>query len=194
MAGQRSSVLSLANIIIFLVTNFLIAPIYRDNISNRVTLPEGRWRYFFDDEEIIEGPAKFEREFPLAEYPVYIREGAIVPMDIKREYTGIGNRNSEGYLTLLIYPDGKNEFTVHHPDRSGSTKVMVEDTTDRIRITLTDLHKPHILDIKLASKPRKVELDNAVLSDSVDYKFDMKRNKLIIKTDTYKTGEYTIFK
>ena len=76
---------------------------------------------------VIDGPAKIEREFPLDEYPVYVREGAIIPMDIKRDYTGIGNKDSEGYLTLLIYPDGKNEFTVHHPDKSGSTKIRTED-------------------------------------------------------------------
>jgi alpha-glucosidase (family GH31 glycosyl hydrolase) len=161
---------------------------------NKITLPEGKWRYFFNDKEVIEGPVTFEREFPLDEYPVYIREGAIVPMDIKRNYTGIGDKNSERYLTLLIYPHGKNEFTVHHPDKRGSTSVLVEDVPGKINISLGGIHKSHILNINMSVKPKKVELDNTVLIDSADYIFDEKRNKLIIRTGDYGIGEYTIFK
>jgi alpha-D-xyloside xylohydrolase len=174
--------------------NFLIAPIYRDDLRNEITLPEGKWRYFFNDKEVIEGPVTFKREFPLDEYPVYIREGAIVPMDIKRDYTGIGDRNSEEYLTLLIYPDGKNEFTVHHPDKSGSTSVIVEEDPEKINITLGNVHKPHILKINIQVKPKKIELDNMILLDSVNYNFDAKLNKLVIRTGDYKTGAYTIYK
>jgi len=174
--------------------NFLVAPIYRDQLMNKITLPEGKWRYFFNDKEVIEGPVTFEREFPLDEYPVYIREGAIVPMDIKRDYTGIGDKNSEGYLTLLIYPDGKNGFTVHHPDKSGNTSVLVQDDPEKINITLGDIHKSHILKINMHAKPKKVELDNMILLDSVNYNFDEKLNKLIIRTDNYSTGKYTIYK
>jgi alpha-glucosidase (family GH31 glycosyl hydrolase) len=171
--------------------NFLIAPIYKDNPVNEVTLPDGRWRYFFNDSNIIEGPATFEQEFQLDEYPVYIREGAIIPMDIKRQYTGIGDRTSEGYLTVLIYPGGINEFTLHHPDKSGSVKIQVEDSPDEIKIDLDGLHKPHILVINMDSKPLSVEMDGNILSD---HKFDPLRNKLVIKTAEYKTGHYVISK
>jgi alpha-D-xyloside xylohydrolase len=173
---------------------FLVAPIYKDELKNKVTLPEGKWRYLFDDKVVIEGPVTFEREFPLEEYPVYIREGAIVPMDIKREYTRIGNQNSTGYLTLLIYPNGKNEFTVYHPDKSGSTSVSVTDDSEKISVTLENIHKPHILNINIPAKPKKVELDHVLLQDSVNYNFDQKLNKLIIKTDNYLIGNYLIFK
>jgi len=156
--------------------NFLVAPIYKDQLMNTVTLPEGKWRYFFDDQELIQGPVTFAREFTLDEYPVYIREGAIVPLDIKRDYTGIGDKNSAGYLTLLIYPDGLNSFTVHHQDKSGSTLVTVEDQPNIITISLGDLHKPHILKINLNVKPEKVELDDRILLDSVDYRFDEKES------------------
>ncbi len=171
---------------------FLIAPIYQDQLQNKITLPEGKWRYFFDDNEVIQGPTKFEREFPLDEYPVYIREGAIVPMSIKRDYTGIGDTTSEGYLTLLIYPEGTSEFTIHHPDKSGSTKVEVQANADELTISLDGIHKPHILNIQMEAKPEKVELDGAVLLES--YSFDEKRSKLIIRSDKYINGRYRITK
>ncbi|MFA5327885.1 MAG: TIM-barrel domain-containing protein [Prolixibacteraceae bacterium] len=174
--------------------DFLVAPVYKDQLLSKVILPEGKWRYFFNDKEILQGPVIFEREFPLDEFPVYIREGAIVPLDVKRNYTGIGDRNSEGYLTFLIYPDGKNEFTVYHPDQSGKTSVTVEDDSDKIRISLNGVHKPHILKINLAKKPRLVELDGSQLSDSLNYSFDENHRKLIIRTDEYNSGNYLIIK
>jgi alpha-glucosidase (family GH31 glycosyl hydrolase) len=174
--------------------DFLVAPVYKDQLLNKVILPEGKWRYFFNDKEILQGPVIFEREFPLDEFPVYIREGAIVPLDVKRNYTGIGDRNSEGYLTFLIYPDGKNEFTVYHPDQSGKTSVTVEDDSDKIRISLDGVHKPHILKINLAKKPRLVKLDGSQLSDSLNYSFDENHRKLIIRTDEYNSGNYLIIK
>lgn len=174
--------------------HFLVAPIYKDQLKNMITLPEGMWRYFFSDKEVIKGPVTFERDFPLDEFPVYIREGAIVPMHIQRDYNGIGDSSSEGYLTLLVYPDGNSEFTVHHPDKSGSTSVKVEDRSEQIVVSLEGIHKPHILKINMADKPVKVALDNTVLLDSVNYNFDAKRGKLIIKTDHYSNGNYRIYK
>ena len=174
--------------------DFLVAPIYKDRLSNTISLPEGKWRYFFNDKEIIEGPKNFDREFPLNEFPVYIREGAIVPMNVSRNYSGIGDQNSEGYLTWLIYPDVRNEFTVHHPDKSGSTTVVVENKPDEIFVTLTGVHKPHILNIQLNVSPKRVTRDGNVLSDSADYRFDAARNKLIIRTNQYSEGKYLIQK
>jgi len=173
---------------------FMVAPVYEDKLTRRITLPEGTWRYFFNDEEVIRGPVTFEREFPLDEYPVYVREGAIVPMDIKRAYTGIGDSSSEGYLTLLIYPHKKSEFVIHHPDKSGSTKVEVEDLEDKMLITLRDVHKSHILKINIGKKPEKVKLDNLILAESLNWIYDEKQRKLIIRTDAYIDGQYIVSK
>lgn len=174
--------------------DFLVAPIYTDRLQNEVTLPKGNWRYFFDDKEVIKGPVTFERRFPLDEFPVFIREGAIVPLNIRRNYTGIGSDHSEGYLTWLIYPETKSEFTVHHPDKSGSTTVTVENKPDQISISFGGVHKPHILNINMATPPGQIELDGKTLQDSLNYQFDPKRHKLIIRTDQYADGNYLIHK
>ncbi|MCY1723206.1 hypothetical protein OU798_22850 [Prolixibacteraceae bacterium Z1-6] len=172
--------------------NFLVAPIYKDELKNEVTLPEGEWRYFFDDKEVVKGPVKFNKEFTLEEYPVYLREGAIVPMDIKRNYTGIGDQNSEGYLTLLIYPNGTSEFTVHHPDKSGSTTINVQEDEQSIQIHLNSIRKPHILTVNMNEAPSKVEMDGTVLRSPDKYFFNPEKHKLFIKTENYTAGKYTI--
>lgn len=172
--------------------NFLVAPIYKDQLSNKIKLPEGNWRYFFNDKKVLKGPATFDQEFPLDEYPVYIREGAIVPLDIKRDYTRLGTKESEGYLTWLIYPDEKNEFTVHHPDKSGSTTLRVNNQSDKVEISLDGVKKPHILRIHMPNAPRTIELDGIVLAENCY--FDPQTEKLTIKTSNYQEGHYTIYK
>jgi alpha-glucosidase (family GH31 glycosyl hydrolase) len=61
-------------------------------LTKSVTLPPGGWHYFFHDCEFFQGPLSFRRSFPLEEYPVFVRQGAIVPMNIQRAYTGVGMR------------------------------------------------------------------------------------------------------
>lgn len=169
--------------------NLLIAPIYKDELSNEINLPEGKWRYWFDDKELLEGPATFSREFPLKEYPVYIREGAIIPMNVERAYTGIGDEGSRGYLTVLIYPDAEDSFTLYHPENGGSTSIFVDKSENSVKITLQGEKMPHILKVHASAKPQRVELDRKLL---LEYHFDKKHHKLIIKTEEYSDGEYIL--
>jgi alpha-D-xyloside xylohydrolase len=161
--------------------DFVVAPIYRDDLNNKVTLPKGKWRYFFNDQEVIEGPKTIEREFPLEEFPVYIREGAIVPMNIERGYTGFGNENSKGSLTWLIYPGIDNQFTVYHPDKSGSSTVSMINHPNSFELILKDTKKPSILNIHIDKLPSKVMFNNIVLNDSIDYLFDNIKSRLVVK-------------
>jgi len=174
--------------------DFLVAPIYKDELVNTVHLPKGKWRYLFNDKKIIEGPVVLEREFPLDEYPVYIREGAIVPLNVKRNYTAFGDKNSTDYLTLLIYPNNKNSFKIYHDSSKKNTFVRVEETSDRIEISFEGTKKPHILRVHLTEKPNKVLLDEVQLIESEKDYYYTKLNKLIIETNEYKTGHYSILK
>jgi alpha-glucosidase (family GH31 glycosyl hydrolase) len=174
--------------------HLLVAPIYKDELINEINLPGGKWRYWFDDKELMEGPKSFSREFPLDEYPVYIREGAIIPMHVERAYTGMGDENSSGYLTLLMYPANQNSYTVYYTDNKTVTNLYMEGKDGSLKIRLQGLKKAHILRIHLPSRPQNVVLDDHILSDSLDYHFDMESHKLIIKTDDYSVGEYIILK
>ena len=171
--------------------DFLIAPIYRDSLENTVTLPRGKWRYLFNDREVIEGPKTFTREFPLNEFPAYVRDGAIIPMNVSRAYTGFGDKDSEGFLTLAIYPNGTNEFTIHQTDNSGTTAVRVVDGPD-LDITLSGVQKPHILRVLLPAKPTQVTLDGKALVEAGDWRYDEKDQRLWVKTKSYTEGKYRI--
>lgn len=171
--------------------DLLVAPIYEDKESLEITLPAGRWRYWFNDNEVIDGPKTFTKSFPMNEYPVFIREGAIIPMKIARAYTGIGDRDWENYLALNIYPRGNNTFNVHHTDNSGDMKAYVEEGSS-LWITLDGVVKPHILRILTEKKPASVKQGDQLLTEGTDWTYHAEKNRLIVRSDQTSVRTYTV--
>ncbi|MBC8769701.1 glycoside hydrolase family 31 protein [Arenibacter sp. BSSL-BM3] len=174
--------------------DFLVAPIYRDSKERNIRLPKGQWRYFFNDKDLLEGGTDNEWEFPMDEFPVYIKEGAIVPMDVKRDYTGLGDLDSEGFTTILIYPKGDNNFVFHHTDTEGETKISYSTLANKLNLSLDGTKIPHILRIHSNSVPESITLDGRPIEKGVFWNYDDLNHKLIIKGGVeYGKGEYEIF-
>ena len=171
--------------------DFLVAPIYIDSKTREVNLPEGKWRYFFDDRELLDGNTAFTRDYPLDEFPVFIKDGAIIPMNIERDYTKIGTKNSKSYTTILIYPKEENRFIYYHTDMKGKTEISYE-LKENLNINLTGTIIPHILNIHSERIPVKIELDSIELQKDIDWEFDEVKQKIIIKTKNYQNGNYEI--
>ena len=171
--------------------DFLVAPIYSENAERTVHLPEGRWRWFHDDGQVIEGPTTVTRAFAMDEFPVYIRDGAVIPMRISRTYTGIGARDWDGFLTWNIYPQGTNAFTLHHENGSGTTTATVAEG-DPLSITLEGVQTPHILRVFAPKKPARVTLDGQGLAERSDWHYDAEGQRLIVRTETYDRGRYAV--
>jgi alpha-glucosidase (family GH31 glycosyl hydrolase) len=172
--------------------DFLVAPIHQPTNTRKVYLPEGdQWRYLFDDKLLLPGGNTFTEDYPLHEFPVYVREGAIIPMDIKRAYTGFGDETNEGYLTLLIWPneDQEESFTVHHPDGSGETTITVTSNRDAITVDLEGEKKPHILSIQSGYKPYHRYLDGESLPEEA-FHYSPDDARFTVRTDTYENGSY----
>jgi alpha-glucosidase (family GH31 glycosyl hydrolase) len=175
--------------------DFLVAPIYEAGGTRSVTLPEGRWRYFFNHSEVIEGPATVERTAPIDEALVFVREGAVVPLNVSRAYTGLGDADSAGRTTWLIYPGESGEFTLHNATEGQiapvSTTTARVEAGNPLRITLSGEAQPHIVRIHAASAPKSVEYDGAALSDG-DWDYDADLALLQIRAASATSGEYRI--
>ncbi|MCA9436535.1 MAG: glycoside hydrolase family 31 protein [Candidatus Omnitrophica bacterium] len=172
--------------------SFLVAPIYRDSLEREVHLPAGEWRYFFDDREVIEGPTKLTREYPLEEFPVYVREGSIVPMDVKRAYTGIGDASSENYLTLNLYPDTKSPstFEFHSEESAGPGLIEMKANDASIDIAVTGIPKPHILRVRVDREPKRIRLNGEDLVSGWNYNSD--NSRVIVRSEDNRSAEYRI--
>ena len=78
-----------------------------------VHLPEGTWVDFWDETRTFVGPTDIRYPVPLGHEPVFVRAGAIIPMNVSRSYTGHGTPESKGSLTVLVYPSGDSSFELH---------------------------------------------------------------------------------
>ncbi len=76
-----------------------------------VTLPAGEWINYWNDAEMYDGASTIAYPVPLGNEPIFIRSGALIPMQVSREYTGHGTPQSDGSLTVLVYPSGSSSFS-----------------------------------------------------------------------------------
>lgn len=160
---------------------FLVAPIYEDSPTRRIEFPDGMWRYLFDDKEVIPGNSTITRDFPLDEFPVFIKKGTIFPLEVKRPYTGFGDRESEGFLTWCIWLWGDEQYDFIH-DANGHTRVTALEQSDGAIIVLEGEPHPHILRIYWEAKPSEVRLNDRVLEKGVDWRYDAADCRLWVKT------------
>lgn len=174
--------------------DLLVAPIYEDKTARRVSLPTGRWRYLFNDRETFDGPATITRDFPLEEYPVFLRDGAIVPLKVTRDYTGLGDRASADLTTWLVYPAGTNSFTLWYPETHPDpepTTLWMETSDTVLKLEFSGRRSPHLLRVFATRAPTSVKLDGWELAPET-WHYDAVRRMVIIRTREYQQGRYEL--
>ncbi len=81
--------------------DLLVAPVVEEGARKKnVSLPAGRWTYFWDD-RAIEGPRKISVPVGLDTMPIFVREGAIIPMAPVMRHT---SEKPVDPLTIHFYP------------------------------------------------------------------------------------------
>ena len=78
-------------------------------------LPPGQWVDYWDETRVVSGSLT-GHPTPVGREPVFLRLGAIIPMEVERDYTGHGTRESAGSLTVLVYPSGASTFRYNNDD------------------------------------------------------------------------------
>jgi alpha-glucosidase (family GH31 glycosyl hydrolase) len=86
--------------------SFLVAPLLDATGKRTVALPAGdRW-YDWWSTNVAEGGTSATADFATdrLKLPLWVREGAIIPMDIDNDVLGLGTAESKGARTILIWP------------------------------------------------------------------------------------------
>src|SRR5690606_34405295 len=88
---------------------FLVAPLLTNGSVRDVALPAGaRWYDWWRPEgDAIEGGTTltgYDVGTPRLRIPVFVREGAIVPLNVESHVNGLGSEASAGFLTVLVWP------------------------------------------------------------------------------------------
>ncbi len=80
--------------------DLLVAPVVTENDQKTVRFPPGQWTSLWDG-KTISGPTDFTTDVPLDTIPVYLKPGAIVPVDLNPELQ-FGQSLTAGSVKALI--------------------------------------------------------------------------------------------
>jgi alpha-glucosidase/alpha-D-xyloside xylohydrolase len=93
--------------------DLLVAPVVVKGATERkLYLPEGDWYDFWTNEKQT-GKREVTRKVDLGTMPLYVRAGAIIPLDPVRQHTGEATTEP---TTVRIYPGRDGEFRLYDDD------------------------------------------------------------------------------
>lgn len=95
--------------------------------------------------------------------PLYVRQGAILPMHVENDVTGAGDAASKGRLTVLVYPGPTPQAFVLHDDDDQKTSIEAVASAQGTRVTLSRSPKPVTLRLRADNLPSGASLDGAAL-------------------------------
>jgi alpha-glucosidase/alpha-D-xyloside xylohydrolase len=113
--------------------DLLIAPVYQKGATSReVYLPRGAWYDWWTNDR-VEGGRTVTRAVDLATMPIYVRAGAIIPVDPVRQYVA---QPVTAPTTLRVYRGADGQFTLYDDD--GITQEYLQSRGSWTRMTWND--------------------------------------------------------
>jgi hypothetical protein len=142
--------------------NLFISAIYENNSSKNITFPSGRWIDYWNEDNVYYGGNTVPLNYALNQYPIFIKSGAIIPMNVDDSETGFGTAASKNYLTLLMYPYGVSTFE-YHSDPTNITTIKCEERCCGYVISFNKSTASVIIRLK-----NQIEPENVILSENVN--------------------------
>lgn len=128
--------------------DLLIAPVIHAGATSRdVYLPSGAWYDWWTGEK-IGGGRSVVRAVDLATMPIYVRAGAIIPVDPVRQYTAAPVTEP---TQIRIYPGADGDFTLYDDD--GATQAYVTGAATYTRFLWSDRARRLTIEPGVAQRP-----------------------------------------
>lgn len=165
--------------------SLLIIPARSTQMALNAYFPEGEWYSFYTDEKITGSEQKLVPS-PLNELPVYVKAGAIIPIQKQVENT---SENSGDTLEIHIYNGNvNNEFTYYEDD--GTTYNYEKGDFYKRKISFNGLKKELTLDDpegNMKSRYRYLKLVFHGFPQKDQNKFIVNQNKVSVNNDGKKS-------
>jgi alpha-D-xyloside xylohydrolase len=152
---------------------FLVAPILDATGKRDVLLPAGAKYYdwFAPMADAASGGttvAMYDAT-DRAKYPLFVREGAIVPMHVDSDVVPVGTAASKGMLTVLVYPSTTaSTFTLYEDDDT-TTSIAQSVSAAGATIALARAVKPTLLRVRTDTTASSVTANGAMVSSVADF-------------------------
>ena len=142
--------------------DLLVAPVIDEHNSRAILFPSGLWTGLWDG-KTVSGPANLESRVPLDKIPVYLRQGAVVPVHLNRELQ-FGKSMTSGRVTaLLVTPPVLRKTVSRLNAQGGLAKVTGQPTTHGVGWALENLPETSYLLIYGRTTAARVSVDGEVL-------------------------------
>lgn len=190
--------------------DILVAPIFTaDTTERELYLPQGQWIDLWTGER-IDGNQVITREAPIELIPVYLRQGAIVPMAdgdidtlVDADEAGITSYQEVSHSRFLLVPGESlatlslfNGVTVssHREDTRITVDLTVAepdpDVDERVAFNPDELTLHLMVDGILDGSPSSVELDGTAIDEDLDqqncrpcWQFEQERQLIHLRLD-----------
>jgi alpha-glucosidase (family GH31 glycosyl hydrolase) len=167
--------------------DMLVAPVIDEATSRSITFPSGTWTSLWDGKTVC-GPAQNQVSAPLDTIPVYLRAGAVVPVQLNRELQ-FGQSMTPGRVSALVTTPATANETISLVTAPGkAAKVTVRIRSHGCSWKLENLPETSYLLVYGASSAAKVKVDGHVAPQvgtsvsgmPVGWKADATGNRLVI--------------
>lgn len=97
---------------------FTVAITSDDNKATFHLPGDGEWVDFWTGKTYHAGEL-VSQEYALGRFPLFLRSGAIIPLNIENNATGIGDATMKGKTAFLVVPNGRSSRRLHLPTGDG---------------------------------------------------------------------------
>lgn len=180
--------------------DLLVAPIVNEHNSRAIMFPSGQWTNLWNG-KTVSGPANLETSVPLDEIAVYLRPGAVAPVQLNEELQ-FGKSMTSKRVNALVATPANQDGTVSRLNAQGQVaKVTVQSKAHGVGWTLENLPEVGYLLIYGTIAAATVRVDGKILPKLTKTRFDLTLagwqahpagNRLIIRLpSTQATGSTT---
>ncbi len=145
----------------------LVAPVIDDTGLRDVELPDGAtWYPLLDPSADALAGGQLLEDVDVSDptrIPVFVREGAILPMNVADDVTGFGTSASAGALSFAVWPGPESESFVTLLDDDSPLELSSVASASAIELTLGAGAPDVVLRVRLEAAPAEVTLDGAPL-------------------------------
>ncbi len=172
--------------------DLLVAPVINEDTFKTISFPSGVWTSLWDG-KTVSGPVERKVNAPLDTIPVYLKPGAVVPVQLNEELQ-LGQSMTNGRVGALIVTPPNGDKTVTLVITPGETaKVTVQSKTGGFAWTLENLPETGYLLVYGATAASAVRANGEDLpkvtttgfgSMTVGWEADLAGNRLVIRLQT----------
>ncbi|MGV3620396.1 MAG: TIM-barrel domain-containing protein [Archangium sp.] len=152
--------------------SFLVAPILDGSGVRDVVLPAGsRWVDWWTN-SVHEGGTTLSAydSTDLKHIPLFVKEGAVIPLDVTDDVTGLGSTSSSGRVTVLAYPSTSRTTFINHEEDGQTTELST--SRDASSFTVAASRAPKGLVIRVFTDDAVITSVGSLTEQSTRAAFD----------------------